>query len=123
MASQRVVQDPVLLQQESAQRVVTRRLARACSRPVRSGALQPGAETPAADVRRVPGPAVVPFARVEGDDLEGLLLARTPRFQALLEKSRRSIRAGKGLTHKDFWKGVAQRHKSQTVRKHKNKAA
>jgi hypothetical protein len=37
-------------------------------------------------------------------------LARSPRFQAILEKSRRSIRAGKGLTHKDFWKAVAQRH-------------
>jgi hypothetical protein len=47
---------------------------------------------------------------MEGDDLEGLLLARSPRFQALLEKSRRSIRSGKGLTHKDFWKAVAQRH-------------
>lgn len=52
----------------------------------------------------------VPFARVEGDDLEGLLLARTPRFQALLEESRRSIQLGKGLTQKDFWKAVAQRH-------------
>ena len=37
------------------------------------------------------------------------LLARSRRFQALLDKSRRSIRSGKGLTHKDFWKAVAQR--------------
>jgi len=110
MASRRVAQDPLPLQQESARRVVTRRLARACSRPVRSGALQPAAGTRAADARRVPGPVAVPFARVEGDDLEGLLLARTPRFQALLEESRRSIQLGKGLTQKDFWKAVAQRH-------------
>jgi len=46
---------------------------------------------------------------MEGDDLKELQLARSPRFQALLERSRRSIRAGKGLTHKDFWKAVAQR--------------
>lgn len=60
---------------------------------------------------------------MEDDDLEGLLLARSPRFQALLEKSRRSIRAGRGLTHKDFWKAVAQRQKSQKVSTHKIKAA
>ncbi len=44
------------------------------------------------------------------DDLEGLLLARSPRFQALLDRSRRSIRSGKWLTHRDFWKAVVQRH-------------
>ena len=45
--------------------------------------------------------------------LERLLLARSRRFQALLDRSRRSIRSGKGLTHKDFWKTVAQRHKTE----------
>jgi len=50
------------------------------------------------------------IAPMDNDDVEGLLLARSPRFQALLEKSRRSIRSGKGLTHKDFWKALAQRH-------------
>jgi hypothetical protein len=44
-------------------------------------------------------------------NLERLRLARSRRFQALLNKSRRSIRSGKGLTHKDFWKAVAQRQK------------
>jgi len=44
-------------------------------------------------------------------NLERLQLARSRRFQALLDKSRRSIRSGKGLTHKDFWKAVAQRQK------------
>jgi prevent-host-death family protein len=34
----------------------------------------------------------------DDDDLERLLLARSKSFQALLEKSRRSIREGKGLT-------------------------
>ena len=42
---------------------------------------------------------------------ERSILVRSRRFQALLNKSRRSIRSGKGLTHKDFWKAVAQRHK------------
>jgi PHD/YefM family antitoxin component YafN of YafNO toxin-antitoxin module len=48
---------------------------------------------------------------MDDDDLEGLILARSPRFQALLEKSRRSIRAGKGLPHKKFWTAVAGRAK------------
>ena len=44
---------------------------------------------------------------------ERSILVRSRRFQALLDKSRRSIRSGKRLTHKDFWKAVAQRHKRE----------
>jgi len=44
------------------------------------------------------------------DDLERLVLARSPRFQALLNKSRQSIQAGKGLPRDEFWKAVKQRH-------------
>jgi prevent-host-death family protein len=43
------------------------------------------------------------------EDLENLLLARSPRLQALLTRSRESIRAGKGLSSKEFWKAVAAR--------------
>jgi len=50
------------------------------------------------------------LAPIDDDDLERLLLSRSPRFQSLLSKSRRSIRAGKALTHEDFWKAAAQRH-------------
>lgn len=67
-------------------------------------------------------PAAVLIAPADDDDLEGLLLARSPRFQALLEKSRRSIRSGKGLTPKEFWKAVAQRHKSDHVSNNKSVA-
>jgi prevent-host-death family protein len=56
-------------------------------------------------------PVAVLVTPVDDDDLEGLLLARSRRFQALLDKSRRSIRSGKGLPHKEFWKAVAQRRK------------
>ena len=56
-------------------------------------------------------PVAVLLTPVDDDDLEGLLLARSRRFQALLDKSRRSIQSGKGLKHKDFWKTVTQRHK------------
>ena len=58
------------------------------------------------------------LAPIDDDDLERLLLSRSPRFQSLLSKSRRSIRAGKGVTHEDFWKAAAQRHDgSSQVRK------
>ncbi|HEX7183983.1 MAG TPA: type II toxin-antitoxin system Phd/YefM family antitoxin [Thermoanaerobaculia bacterium] len=50
------------------------------------------------------------LAPVDDDDLEGLLLARSPRFQALLDKSRASIQAGKGLSSQQFWDAVAERH-------------
>jgi prevent-host-death family protein len=47
-------------------------------------------------------------APVDDDDLERMLLARSPRFQALLNKSRQSIKAGKGLSRGEFWKTVKQ---------------
>ena len=50
---------------------------------------------------------------VDEDDLERLVLARSPRFQALLNKSRQSIQAGKGLPRDEFWKAVRQRHPEQ----------
>ena len=51
---------------------------------------------------------------IDDDDLERLILAHSPRFQALLEKSRRSVRAGKGLSSDDFWKAVKQRTTKKT---------
>ena len=49
------------------------------------------------------------LAPADDDDLEGLLLARSPRFQSLLARSRESITQGKGLSQEDFWKAVAER--------------
>ena len=46
------------------------------------------------------------IAPVDDDELESLILARSPRFQALLEKSRESIKAGKGLSGDQFWRAV-----------------
>jgi prevent-host-death family protein len=57
------------------------------------------------------------LAPLDDDDLEGLLLARSPRFQALLDKSRASIKAGKGLSSQQFWDAVAQRHGEQASEK------
>ena len=49
------------------------------------------------------------LAPLDDDDLERLLLSRSPRFQALLHKSRQSIRSGHGLSRKAFWQAVKQR--------------
>ena len=56
-------------------------------------------------------PVAVLLAPYDDDDLENILIARSPRFQAVLNQSRQSIKAGKGLSDKDFWKTVAQRSK------------
>ena len=49
------------------------------------------------------------IAPQDDDDLERLVLSRSPRFQALLDQSRRSIQAGRGLTADEFWRAANQR--------------
>jgi len=56
-------------------------------------------------------PVAVLLAPLNDDDLESLLLGRSPRFQALLKRSRQSIKTGKGLSSSDFWKVVSRRHR------------
>lgn len=55
-------------------------------------------------------PVVVLVAPTSNEDLENLVLARSPRFQAMLEKSRRSIEEGKGLSEEEFWSTVERRN-------------
>ena len=50
------------------------------------------------------------------DDLEHIVLGRSPHFQALLHKSRQSIKDGKGLSSDAFWKAV-QRRSRRRIRK------
>jgi hypothetical protein len=52
------------------------------------------------------------------------MLGRSPRFQALLDRSRQSIRQGKGLSEEAFWKAVrkrAQERKTETMKGRRNK--
>ena len=49
-------------------------------------------------------------APVDDDDVESLVLARSPRLQRLLNRSRTSIKAGRGVSSKEFWSAVAKRH-------------
>ena len=45
-------------------------------------------------------------APADDDDLERLVMSRSPQFQALLDQSRQSIAEGKGLSHDEFWRQV-----------------
>lgn len=49
------------------------------------------------------------LAPSDDDDLERLLLSRSPRFRALLSRARSSIQAGSGIGHEEFWKGASER--------------
>jgi len=67
-----------------------------------------GVEGPVVITRNGKAAAVllVPF---DDNDLERLMLGRSPRFQALLNRSRQSINEGKGLSEEAFWKAVRRR--------------
>ena len=67
-----------------------------------------GVEGPVVITRNGKAAAVllVPY---DDDDLERLMLGRSPRFQALLNRSRQSIKEGKGLSEKAFWAAVRKR--------------
>lgn len=38
------------------------------------------------------------------DELEDLILARSPKMRAILDKSWADIQAGRGTAHEDFWR-------------------
>lgn len=59
--------------------------------------------------------AAVLLVPYDDDDLERLMLGRSPRFQALLNRSRQSIKKGKGLSEKAFWKAVRKRALERTA--------
>src|SRR5437879_2277947 len=67
-----------------------------------------GAEGPIVITRNGKAVAVLLVPR-DDDDLERLMLGRSPRFQALLNRSRKSIKEGKGLSEKAFWQAVRKR--------------
>jgi prevent-host-death family protein len=46
------------------------------------------------------------LAVTDDDELERMLLAHSPKFQALLDKSRRQIEETGGIPHEQFWREV-----------------
>lgn len=46
------------------------------------------------------------LAVTDDDELERLVLAHSPKFQAMLDKSRRQIEKTGGIPHDEFWREV-----------------
>jgi prevent-host-death family protein len=75
------------------------------------------------------GPSIVtrngrPVAAIvavqDEDEIERLLMAYSPKLQAILEASRKQFREGKFLTHDEFWAHVkADRASNKRARKQK----
>jgi prevent-host-death family protein len=51
-------------------------------------------------------PVAVPISMEDEEELERIILAYSPKFQSLLEKSRKQIQDRGGIPHQDFWKEV-----------------
>ena len=67
------------------------------------------------DLCRTDGPVVITrrgkavaviVAPVDDNDLENILLTRSPRLQAMLAESRASLQNGEGLSEEQFWEAV-----------------
>jgi len=56
-------------------------------------------------------PVAMLVAVDDPDEVERLLLAHSPRLQAILEAARRRIAAGEGIPEEEFWAHV-ESHKS-----------
>ena len=82
-----------------------------------------GAEGPVVITRNGKAVAVL-LAPYDDEDLERIILGRSPRFQALLNRSRKSIQEGKGLPEKAFWEAArkrSQKKKAAPAKSRRNK--
>lgn len=76
-------------------------------------------EEPVVVIRKGKAVAIL-LAVGDDDEPERLLLAHSPKFQALLNKSRRQIAETGGIPHDQFWREVAKENRPRIK---KNKAA
>jgi prevent-host-death family protein len=51
-------------------------------------------------------PVAALVALTDGDELERLMLSQSPKFRAIVEKSRRQIEETGGIPHEQFWREV-----------------
>ena len=70
-----------------------------------SAYLKASAEGPVVVTRNGKAVAVL-VAVADDDDLERLLMAHSPRLQAILAAARQRIEEGKGIPHDQFWEKV-----------------
>ena len=81
-----------------------------------------GSEGPVVITRNGKAAAVllVPY---DDDDLERLILGRSPRFQTMLDRSRQSIKQRKGLSEEAFWDAVRRRAQERKAAAAKSRRA
>ncbi|MBI5529384.1 MAG: type II toxin-antitoxin system Phd/YefM family antitoxin [Deltaproteobacteria bacterium] len=58
-------------------------------------------------------PAAVLVAPEDDEDLEARVMGRSRKLLEILERSRQSLRGGRGLKSKDFWRAVKKREPSK----------
>src|SRR5262245_4566630 len=67
------------------------------------------------------------LAVADDDELERLVLAHSPKFQALLDKSRRQLEETGGIPHDQFWREVKGESRTSVgkkgQRRHRDKDA
>lgn len=60
-------------------------------------------------------PVAVLLAVTDEDELERLVLAHSPKFQAILDTSRRQIETSGSIPHEDFWREVAAEQRNDAA--------
>ncbi len=56
------------------------------------------------------------LAMTDEDELERLILAHSPKFRAMLDKSRRQIEEKGGIPHEQFWREVETETRVQSAK-------
>lgn len=62
------------------------------------------------------------LAVTDDDELERLVLAHSPKFQALLDKSRRQIEETGGIPHEQFWHEVSAEARKPVTKARRERA-
>jgi len=58
-------------------------------------------------------PIALLLSVTDEEEIERLILAYSPKFQAMLQVSEQQIREGKGIKHADFWRDVAAEQEAE----------
>jgi prevent-host-death family protein len=53
-------------------------------------------------------PVAVLLSMQDDDEIERLLMAYSPKLKRIVQTAERQIRAGKGMSHRDFWENVSK---------------
>ncbi len=67
-------------------------------------------------------PVAVLLAVTDEEELERLMMAHSPRLQAILKAARQRIEAGEGIPEEEFWAEVEGREEKKPRRARRSKA-